>query len=126
MDSQDPRQFMARYLEAVAVDFEGALEKYVADEGLIEHGRFFQVAFPGYRIEPIDTVVEGNKLVLHATFHGTHSGPGMPLEPTGKTVAVPFMMIYTIEAEQIVDHQFMTNEMELLRQLGALPTPAAA
>lgn len=126
MNSQDPRQFMARYLEAVAVDFEGGLEKYVADEGLKEHAHFFQNAFPGYRIEPIDTIVEGNKLVLYATFHGTHNGPGMPLEPTGKTVAVPFVMIYTIEGEQIVGHQFIANELELLRQIGALPAPAAA
>ena len=124
MQTQDLKQFMAHYLEAVAVDFEAALEQYVADEGLKEHGRFFQSAFPSYRIEPIEMVAEGNKLALYATFHGTHSGPGMPLAPTGKTVAVPFVMIYIVEGDQIVGHQFVADQLELMRQLGALPAAA--
>jgi len=126
MNAQDTRQFMQRYFEAVASDIDSALEKFVTDESLKEHGRFFQNSFPGYRIEPIETVAEGNKIAFYAMFHGVHSGPLQDIAPTGKEVAVPFMIIYIVEDEKIVGHHITINEAELLRQLGVLPAPAPA
>ena len=126
MNAQNTRQFLQRYLEAVAADLEGALERYVTDETLKEHARFFESAFPGYRIEPIETVAETRKIAVYAMFHGTHQGPLMDIAPTGKTVAVPFTIIYIIEDEKIVDHHILINEMGLMQQLGVIPTPTAA
>ncbi|MFW5942770.1 MAG: ester cyclase [Chloroflexota bacterium] len=124
MNAQDVRQFMQRYFEAVAVDIDSGVAKYVGDEKLVEHARFFQSGFPGYQIEPIETVAEGNKFVAYALFRGTHRGTIMGLEPTGKEVSVPFMIIYIVEDEKIVDHHIVINELSLLQQLGAMPEAA--
>ena len=121
MDGQNVREFFRRYVEAVAADFDAGLERYVADPGLKEHGRITQEGFPGYHIEPIETVAEGNKIAVYATMHGTHRGPFMGIEPTGRDVAVPFMIIYHVEDEKIVDHQIVINERVMLEQLGVLP-----
>ena len=126
MDAQNVRQFMQRYFEAVAVDIDRAVEKYVTDEKLAEHADFFQSGFPGYQIEPIETVAEGNKFAVYALFRGTHRGTIMGLEPTGKEVSAPFMIMYIVEDEKIVDHHIVINEMSLLQQLGAMPEAAAA
>ena len=126
MNAEDTRQFLQRYLEALATDFEGALEKYVVDESLKEHGRFFQDAFPGYRIEPLLTVAEGNKIAVHAMFHGVHNGPLNGIEPTGKEVHEPFTIIYVVEDDQIVNHYFVSDRLNILQQIGAFPAPAPA
>lgn len=126
MNAQDVRQFMQRYFEAVAADINSAVQKYVSDEKLVEHARFFQSGFPGYQIEPIETVAEGNKFAVYALFRGTHRGAIMGLEPTGKEVSVPFMIMYIVEDEKIVDHHIVINEMGLLQQLGAMPEAASA
>lgn len=126
MNAQDVRQFMQRYFEAVAVDIDSGVEKYVSDAKLVEHARFFQSGFPGYQIEPIETVAEGNKFAVYALFRGIHRGTIMGLEPTGKEVSVPFMIMYIVEDEKIVDHHIVVNEMGLLQQLGAMPEAAPA
>lgn len=127
MNADDSRQFLQRYLAAVAADFDGALEKYVADESLKEHGRFFQDAFPGYRIEPLPTIAEDNKIAVHAMFHGVHNGPLNGIAPTGKEVHEPFTIIYyVIEDDQIVDHYFVSDRLNILQQIGDFPTPAPA
>ena len=126
MNAQDTKRFLQTYLEAVNADLDDALERYVADDSLREHARFFQSAFPGYRIEPIDVIVEGNKIAMYATFHGVHHGPLMDIPPTGKEVSAPFVMIYILEEEKIVGHHFVTNELGLLQQLGVAPTATPA
>lgn len=126
MNAQETRDFLQRYVTAISADFEGGLAQYVADESLKEHGRFFESAFPGYRIEPLETVAEDGRIAVYAMFHGAHRGPLMGLEPTGKTVAVPFMIIYVIANDKIVDHHIVINEGELMRQLAGeqIGTPA--
>jgi predicted ester cyclase len=126
MNADDVLQFLQRYFQLVAVDLEEALDKYVADESLKEHARFFQTAFPGYRVEPIEVLAEGNKAMVYANFYGTHTGPMMDLEPTGKEVALPFMIIYYFDDGKIVNHHFLNNEMELMRQLGVMPAASTA
>jgi predicted ester cyclase len=126
MTPHETRDFLQRYVAAVTADFDAGIEQYVADESLKEHGRFFESAFPGYRIEPLETVAEDGKIAVYAMFHGTHGGPLLGLAPTGKTVAVPFMIIYVVANDKIVDHHIVLNEGELLRQLGALPAAAPA
>lgn len=126
MNTEETRRFMQRYFEAVAADFYGAVEKYVGDEKLIEHAHSFQSGFPGYQIEPIETVAEGNKFAVYAVFRGTHRGTIMDLEPTGKEVLFPFIIMYIVEDEKIVDHHIVINEMDLLQQLGAMFEAAPA
>jgi predicted ester cyclase len=125
MSTPEIRQFLQRYVEAVTADFEAGLERYVADESLKEHGRFFQSAFPGYRIEPVESIAEDNKIAVYAMLHCTHNGPLNGIEPTGKEVSAPFMIMYFVEDEKIVRHYIVLDEMAIMEELGSLP-PAPA
>ena len=126
MHAQGVREFLQRYVAAAAEDIDATLERYVADEGLKEHAHFFQSSFPGYRIEPLETIAEGNKIAVYAMFHGTHGGPLLGIEVTGKEVSFPFMIMYIIEEEKVVGHYIVLNELELLRQLDVQPSATLA
>ncbi|MDT8305696.1 MAG: hypothetical protein RRC07_07145 [Anaerolineae bacterium] len=38
MNAQETRDFLQRYVAAIAADFDAGIEQYVADESLKEHG----------------------------------------------------------------------------------------
>jgi hypothetical protein len=75
MKAQGMRLFLQRYPEALTIDFEAGLDKYVVDDSLKEHAHFFRTVFPGYSIEPIETIAEDNKISAYAIFRGTHRDP---------------------------------------------------
>lgn len=96
------------------------LQPFVADEALFEHVALFEAGFPKYRIAIEEIVEEGNFIVLRAKFHGTHTGTFNGIAPTGKSVTVPFMMMYRIEGGKIVQHWLEADSMQLLTQLGVM------
>ena len=53
-------------------------------------------AFPDYRFELLDLVAEGDKVVARMPFRGTHLGPILDLQPTGRPVHVSEMVIFRI------------------------------
>ena len=101
-----------------------ALAPFVADEALMEHVDVFEAGFPRYRVAIEDIVEEGNRIVPRAKFHGTHTGMFNGIAPTGKTVEVPFLMMYKIENGKIVQHWLEADSMRLLTQLGVMTDAA--
>ncbi|OLY94124.1 conserved hypothetical protein, steroid delta-isomerase-related [Cnuella takakiae] len=101
------------------------LEPFVADETLLEHVDSFEAGFPLYRVAIEDIVEEGNRIVLRARFHGTHTGNFNGIPASGRTVEVPFMMMYHIEDGKIVQHWLFADTMDLLTQMGMMKRPEA-
>ena len=64
-------------------------------------------------------VAEGNKVVVDALLKGTHKGDLMGMAPTGKQVEVPFIIIYQIAGDKIVDHTMVADQAGLMAQLNA-------
>jgi hypothetical protein len=100
------------------------LEKYISDEALIGHIKFFEAAFPGYKIEADEMTAEGNRVVVTARLMGTHTGNLGEIPPTYKTVDFPFVIRYEIENEKIVSHWMLADQMKLMEQLGVIPAAA--
>jgi predicted ester cyclase len=98
------------------------LRPYVTDEGLFQHVEFFEGAFPGYSLKAEDMIEENDKLVVRARFMGTHTGDFNGIPPTGKTVELPFIIIYRFEGGKIAEHWLETNHLALLSQLGVMNT----
>ena len=98
------------------------LEPFVTDEALFEHVAMFEGGFPRYRIAVEDMIEEGNKIAVRARFQGTHTGNFNGIPPTGKTVDLPFMIIYMVEGQKIVQHWLEANQLALLTQLGVMST----
>jgi len=94
---------------------------YVSDPELLGHIAFFEAAFPKYELFADDFICEDDKVVVRARFKGTHKGDLMGIPPTGKTVEVPFSIIYQIINEKIGKSWLFIDQMELMKQLEVKP-----
>jgi predicted ester cyclase len=122
------KTFVRRYLDAVSgVDKTSDLvRQFVADEQLVQHIAAIEAGFPRYEILADDMVAEGDKVVLRATFRGTHTRDFAGLAPTQRKVTQPFIIIYRVDGERIVEHWIGIDMLSFMQQLGAVPEPAAA
>ena len=127
MSAQENKAFIGRYLKALSGQDKPpeVVAQYVSDsdQELKEHIAFFEAAFPRYELIADDMVAEGDKVTVRATFRGTHEGDLMGLAPTHKAATVPIMLIYRIADGKIVEHWMVADQMSLMQQLGAIPTP---
>ena len=97
---------------------------YVSDEGLYQHVEMFEKGFPRYRLVAEDMIEGDDKVVVRARFLGIHTGDFNGIAATGKSVDLPFMIIYRIEAGKIAEHWLESNHLVLLTQLGVMQREA--
>jgi predicted ester cyclase len=87
-------------------------------------------AFPGHRLDVVRSVAEGDTVVFGAIFVGTHSGPlSLPsgtVPATGKNVRIPYVLIATASGDRFSRFVFYYDNVEVLTQLGLMPTAVAA
>jgi steroid delta-isomerase-like uncharacterized protein len=89
--------------------------------------RMLRTAFPDLHFEVHDVIAEGDLVACRSTMSGTHLGPLMGLEPTGKPISVPHMHFMRIVEGQNTDLWHVWDFAGLLRQVGASdPTPVPA
>ena len=127
MSVESNKAMIRGYIEALSgkPKDEDTLRQFVTDATLRKHIGLFEAAFPRYEISADDLIAEGDKVVLRATVHGTHRGDLMGVAPTGKSVTLPFIIIYRIAEGKIADHWLAVDQMEMMQQLGVLPAPTA-
>jgi steroid delta-isomerase-like uncharacterized protein len=78
-------------------------------------------AFPDMRFVIRQQIAEGDKVMTHKTFHGTHLGPFMGIPATGKTVTIDVMDIYTVTGGRITEHWTVGDMLGLMQQIGVAP-----
>jgi steroid delta-isomerase-like uncharacterized protein len=61
-----------------------------------------------------------------ATWHGRHIGRFLGIEPSGRTIVQPFMVVLTFRDGLMLGERFHYDLASLLRQIGADPIPALA
>lgn len=86
----------------------------------------WRTAFPDVCMTVEDLVTEGEKVVIRWTATGTHAGPLMGVSPTGRRAAVSGIDIVRIADHKIVEGWGSFDQLGLLRQLGAIPTPGSS
>jgi predicted ester cyclase len=74
-------------------------------------------AFPDFSPAISSVSVSENTAVLRWTARGTHLGAFAGLEPTGRSVAVQCVTIYTFRGSTIVERTSLWEMLELLDQL---------
>jgi steroid delta-isomerase-like uncharacterized protein len=77
-------------------------------------------AFPDLHYAIEDMVVGLDAVAVRATMRGTHRGDFFGFAPSGKAFEVAQMTIEHFRDERIVAHHRLTDEISLLRQLGAI------
>jgi steroid delta-isomerase-like uncharacterized protein len=118
----DNKIFVRRYLEAISGNEKplALVRHFVADtdEALQQHIIAGEIGFPRYELIAEDLVAEDDKVVVRFTLRGVHLGEFMGIPATGKTVAVPGIIIYRINEGKIVEHWMQMDSVMLLQQLG--------
>jgi predicted ester cyclase len=79
-------------------------------------------AFPDHRIDIVDMVAEGDKVVMRITFSGTHQGSYMGIAPTGKHFTMELINITRVVNGKAVEHWGVRDDLGMLQQLGVIPT----
>src|SRR5579859_646971 len=118
MTPQTNKELIHQYLEALRKDKRPVtLDKYIAEEELKQHIAMFEVSFPGYWLEPLDMVAEGDQVFVRSTFHGVQNGKFMDAPPTHKTVEAPLYIVYKIAHNKIVAHGMLADMFGIMQQL---------
>ena len=65
-----------------------------------------------------ELVAEADQVMAHVTYRGVHAGTVHGIEPTGKTVEVEEYLRFRIDDDKIVELDWLSDELALIRQLG--------
>jgi steroid delta-isomerase-like uncharacterized protein len=86
----------------------------------------WRAAFPDFRFEVVALIAEGDKVVAHVPFTGTHTGRLLDIPPTGRSVRVEEILILRLVDGRIAEAWEEYDELGMRQQLGVLPAPAPA
>jgi C-1 hydroxylase len=76
--------------------------------------------FPDWHETIEDIIAEGDKVWVHLTYTGTHTGEFFGLAPTGKRVNMTAVAIYRIVNGKLVEGRFINSELGMFKQIGAI------
>lgn len=89
--------------------------------GFIQFFTTLRTAFPDLKVTPDHMVSGDNDLAIAYTISGTHRGDFLGVPPTGKHVSTRGMQIARFEDGKIVERWGSSDELGILKQLGAAP-----
>ena len=71
-----------------------------------------------YELKAFATDSDRNSVCAFAVFHGTHSGEGGPVAPTGNSVATDYVYVMEFDGDRIRHMTKIWNDAQALRVLG--------
>ena len=89
-------------------------------EGFKQFGNAFFSAFPDGRHVFEYVVADEENVVTIGTYQGSHKGEMQGISPTNAKLKLPVMHLDRVVNGKIVEHYGLANEVDLMRQLGAV------
>jgi steroid delta-isomerase-like uncharacterized protein len=83
-----------------------------------------KAGFPDAKIAPETLVADDDQVAVAYTLSGTHEGAFQGIEPTHRRIEVRGVQIGRFEDGRIVERWGASDELGILRQLGAAPEAA--
>jgi steroid delta-isomerase-like uncharacterized protein len=83
-------------------------------------------AIPDWRLEIVGLAEQGDDVFVHWHMTGTHEGPLMGIEPTGKPLAIDGIDHFVVRDGRLVSNFIVMDQMDYARQLGMMPTDGSA
>lgn len=80
-----------------------------------------QTAFPDWRVEILDVIVEGDRAAVRWSGQVTHGGPFRGIPPTGRKIRVTGINVYEVSEGRIAVEWEQTDSLGMLQQLGVVP-----
>lgn len=110
--------------EVVSSDYVLHPEGIRGVEGLTEMVEQYRRAISGLTVAIEHQFTEGDYVATRYTIHGKHTGDLMGAAATGKDVAFSGITVSRCRDGKLVEEWELTDTVELLRQVGALPEMA--
>src|SRR5215211_4851384 len=92
-------------------------------EGVKEVVSMFHSAMPDLKVVIEDMIAEGDKVATRYALEGIHRGELFGVPPTGKHLSIKSMTVERLSEGKIVEHWRVTDELDMMRQLGAIGAP---
>jgi len=91
-------------------------------DGVKAFFRMYLAAFPDLRMDPVDVLPSGDKVVARVKATGTNTGEFMGMPATGKNVDVQLIDIMRFGDDGLVhEHWGVFDAMAMMQQLGVTP-----
>ncbi len=118
--SEKNRQFILEFYKAINGNKKTrtSLALFISDQKLTTHLLFLEQLFPKFRLIPEEITAEQDRVIVRAELTGKHTGELEGIPPTQKNINTAFAIGYRIENNKIIDHWFITDQIELIKQLG--------
>ena len=71
-----------------------------------------------YEVKSFATDADRNNVLIYGVFHGSHTGPGGPVPPTGKRATTDYVYLLEFDGEKIRHMTKIWNAGWALKQLG--------
>jgi predicted ester cyclase len=113
------KALIAAYLKALSGQpkTQVTVDRYVSDAALSKHIADVEAAFPQYELLALDTIEEGDRVAVRASFRGIHRGTFAGIAATGRKVEAGLIIVYRIESGKIAEHWMQFDLYSLLQQL---------
>jgi steroid delta-isomerase-like uncharacterized protein len=128
--SRDVEGFAATFAEDATFTAPGGLQLQGRDGARQFYG-VWNEAVPDSEITIDRRHSCGSVVVEQGVFSGTHTGnlttpDGQTIPATGRSLSVPYVEVFDIEADQVATTRLYFDQVELLTQLGLMPAAEAA
>ena len=94
-------------------------------EGLKEVIAMMRAAFPDLHWMTVETIAAGDKVVSRFRWTGTHRGSFLGIPATNKAVTVRGVLIDRLSVGRMADSRILMDTLDLMQQLGVIPSPSS-
>lgn len=95
----------------------------MSSEDLKKYVTAYRTALPDLHFTIDDLIADGDEVVWRFTASGTQRGELWGVLPTGKSAAVPGIIIFRLAGGKIAEGWVMVDTLSMLQQLGVIPPP---
>jgi len=71
-----------------------------------------------YEVKSFATDLARNNVAVYGVFHGTHTGPGGPVPPTGRGTSTDYVYVMQFEGDKIVHMTKIWHSGLAMKELG--------
>jgi steroid delta-isomerase-like uncharacterized protein len=104
----------------------GMPDQPTGPEGVKAVVAMFRSGMPDLRVVIDDMIAEDDKVAVRYTIEGTHEGDLFGIPPTGRRVSIESFTVERVSDGKIREHWRITDSLNMMQQLGAIPTPEHA
>jgi steroid delta-isomerase-like uncharacterized protein len=92
-------------------------------EGVKQFFQMMRTAFPDLHVAVGMMVAEGDLVVAHVKFEGTHQADFLGIPATGKPMSVAAIDILRVRDGRAREHWGLFDQLAMMQQLGVVPAP---